>query len=63
MSKIITSLILLFQSGQKMVASREVRTAIKFVPHVGDEVEIFETETKTIVSKVEAKNCSCAPSG
>lgn len=36
---------------------KEVRSGdINFVPHVGDEVEIFETETKMIVSKVEEKN-------
>lgn len=35
---------------------KEVRTVdINFVPHAGDEVEIFETETKTIVSKIEPK--------
>ena len=36
---------------------KEVRSAdINFVPHIGDEVEIFETETRTIVSKVEKKS-------
>ena len=36
---------------------KEVRSVdINFVPHIGDEVEIFETETKTIVSKVENKS-------
>lgn len=36
---------------------KEVRAGdINFVPHVGDKVEIFETETKMIVSKVEEKN-------
>lgn len=35
----------------------EVRTVdLNFVPHVGDEVEIFETENKTIVSKIEKKD-------
>ena len=33
---------------------REVRADdLNFVPHVGDQVEIFETETKVIVSKTE----------
>lgn len=33
---------------------KEVRAAdLNFVPHIGDEVEIFETELKTIVSKVQ----------
>ena len=35
---------------------KEVRASdINFVPHIGDKVEIFETETRTIVSKVEEK--------
>lgn len=35
----------------------EVRSDdLNFVPHIGDEVEIFKTETKTIVNKVEKKN-------
>lgn len=38
-------------------AITEVRTVdLNFVPHVGDEVEIFEAENKTIVSKVEKKD-------
>lgn len=41
----------------------EVRASdINFVPHVGDQVEIFKTETKTIVSKVEEKK-SAIPEG
>ncbi len=28
---------------------------MNFVPHIGDEVEIFSTDTKTIVSKLEKK--------
>lgn len=31
------------------------RSDITFIPQVGDEVEIFQTETKTIVSKIEQK--------
>lgn len=35
---------------------REVRTTdINFTPNVGDEVEIFETETNVIVTKKESK--------
>lgn len=35
---------------------KEVRACdLNFVPHVGDEVEIFETDQKTIVSKLEKK--------
>ena len=41
----------------------EVRASdINFVPHIGDEVEIFKTETKIIVSKVERKQ-SAVPEG
>lgn len=33
----------------------EIRSSdVNFVPHVGDEVEIFKTDSKIIVSKVEA---------
>lgn len=36
---------------------QEIRTSdINFVPHLGDEVEIFRSETKVIVNKVEKKN-------
>lgn len=35
---------------------KEVRTSdINFVPHIGDLVEVFETESRVIVSKVEDK--------
>ena len=35
---------------------KEVRTDdLNFVPHVGDEVEVFETESRTIISKKEQK--------
>ena len=41
----------------------EVRAQdINFVPHIGDEVEIFKTETNIIVSKVEPKK-SAIPEG
>lgn len=43
---------------------KEVRASdINFVPHVGDEVEIFETETRIIVSKVEKKAAPEIPAG
>lgn len=43
---------------------KEVRACdMNFVPHVGDEVEIFETETKTIVSKIEPKVEPSIPAG
>lgn len=38
-------------------AIEEVRTSdLNFVPHIGDEVEVFKTETKVIVSKLEKKS-------
>ena len=44
---------------------KEIRTSdINFVPHIGDKVEIFETETRTIVSKVDEKKADNAmPAG
>lgn len=49
--------------GIKDGGIKEVRSEdLNFVPHIGDEVEIFETETKTIVTKVEKKT-SEIPSG
>lgn len=37
-------------------AIKEVRTDdLNFVPHVGDEVEVFETESRTIIGKKEQK--------
>lgn len=41
----------------------EIRSSdVNFVPHVGDEVEIFKTDSKIIVSKVEAKK-NAVPEG
>lgn len=41
-------------------AIKEVRTDdLNFVPHVGDEVEVFETESRTIISKKEQKKMLC----
>ena len=41
---------------------KEVRAVdLNFVPHVNDEVEIFETETKTIVSKLEKEQPNPLP--
>lgn len=42
----------------------EVRSMdLNFVPHVGDEVEIFETENKILVSKIEKKDESIPAGG
>lgn len=41
-------------------AIKEVRTDdLNFVPHVGDEVEVFETKSRTIISKKEQKKMLC----
>lgn len=42
----------------------EVRPAdLNFAPSVGDEVQVFTNETKTIVSKIEKKNSDINPMG
>lgn len=42
---------------------KEVRSCdINFVPHLGDKVEIFETDSKVIVSKIEEEK-SALPNG
>ena len=41
---------------------KEVRAVdLNFVPHINDEVEIFETESKTIVSKLEKEQTNPLP--
>lgn len=62
MAKIIEITSTVVSIGTDDGAIKEVRAGdLNFVPHVGDEVEIFETENKVIVSKVEEKNS--IPSG
>ncbi len=57
MAKIISISNQVISIGTDNGGIEEVRAEdINFVPHVGDEVEIFKTETKVIVSKVETKN-------
>lgn len=57
MAKIISISNQIISIGTDNGGIEEVRAEdINFVPHVGDEVEIFKTETKVIVSKVETKN-------
>lgn len=54
MAKIIQITDNVISIGTDEGSIKEVRASdINFVPHVGDEVKIFETETKVIVSKVE----------
>lgn len=64
MAKIIDINETIISIGTDNGSIKEVRTCdINFVPHIGDEVEIFETETKTIVSKIEAKPAVEVPTG
>ena len=63
MAKIISINNQIISIGTDNGGIEEVRADdINFVPHIGDEVEIFKTETKVIVSKVESKQ-STMPEG
>lgn len=63
MAKIISINNQIISIGTDSGGIEEVRADdINFVPHIGDEVEIFKTETKVIVSKVEPKQ-SAIPEG
>lgn len=56
MSKIIAITDQIITIGTDDGGIKEVRPDdVNFVPQVGDKVEIFETETRTIVSKAEEK--------
>lgn len=56
MAKIIQITNAVISIGTDDGGIKEVRSSdINFVPHIGDEVEIFETETKTIISKLEKR--------
>lgn len=56
MAKIISITDTVVSIGTDNGGIKEVRACdLNFVPHVGDEVEIFETDQKTIVSKLEKK--------
>lgn len=57
MAKIIDIKTNIVSIGTSDGTIEEVRADdLNFVPHIGDEVEIFKTETKTIVNKVEKNN-------
>ncbi len=63
MAKIISISNQIISIGTDNGSIEEVRAEdINFVPHVGDEVEIFKTETKVIVSKIEPVK-SAVPEG
>lgn len=54
MAKIIDIRDSIISIGTDDGAIKEVRASdINFVPHIGDKVEIFETESRTIVSKID----------
>ena len=54
MAKILTVINEVISIGNDDGSIKEVRASdLNFVPHVGDKVEIFETDTRVIVSKVE----------
>ena len=64
MAKIIDIKNQVISIGTDCGGIEEVRADdLNFVPHVGDEVEIFKTETKTIVSKVEQKSAGIPEGG
>lgn len=57
MAKIIDIKTNIVSIGTSDGTIEEVRADdLNFVPHIGDEVEIFKTETRTIVNKVEKNN-------
>ena len=54
MAKILSITSSVISIGSEDGSIREVRADdLNFVPHIGDKVEIYETDTKIIVSKVE----------
>ena len=63
MAKILSITNAIISIGTDDGGIKEVRAEdLNFVPHVGDQVEIFETDTKTIVSKIE-QQVSNTPAG
>ena len=64
MAKILSITNTVISIGNDDGTIKEVRAAdVNFVPHVGDKVEIFETDTKIIVSKVEEPKSSIPEGG
>lgn len=64
MAKIININNQIISIGTDNGGIEEVRADdLNFVPHIGDEVEIFKTETKIIVSKVEPKKSAISEGG
>lgn len=64
MAKIINITNQIISIGTDNGGIEEVRAEdLNFVPHIGDQVEIFKTETKVIVSKVESKTTAVHEGG
>ena len=64
MSKIIEITESIISIGMEDKSIKEVRPSdLNFVPHIGDEVEVFETETRTIVQKKELPQNKIPESG
>lgn len=64
MSKIISINNDVVSIGTDNGGIKEVRISdLNFAPQVGDEVEVFETETRTIVNKVEPKKTETPAGG
>lgn len=64
MAKIISINDQVISIGTDTGGIEEIRASdINFVPHVGDEVEIFKTDSKTIVSKVEPRQTAIPEGG
>lgn len=64
MAKIISVSDTIVSIGTENGGIKEVRLVdLNFTPSVGDEVEVFETETKVIVNKKAVKQESAIPNG
>lgn len=64
MAKILSITSAVVSIGNDDGSIREVRTEdLNFVPHIGDQVEVFETDTKVIVSKAEQPINNAAAGG
>ena len=64
MAKILEITENIISIGMEDNSIKEVRPVdLNFVPHIGDEVEVFETETRTIVQKKETVQKQQMPEG
>lgn len=64
MAKILEITENIISIGMEDNSIKEVRPVdLNFIPHIGDEVEVFETETRTIVQKKEPVQKQQMPEG